>query len=195
MYCACFVQAVTKTRLIILTKGFDMHRKGFVSFVLLIAVVLSSCAPAARPVSLAPGKKVIGYYAQWAAARGSFVAGVSADKISHINYAFGNVSDKGECILGDETADVGRVFAANESVNGQADSADPAALHGNFNQLIELKQKYPHLQTLISVGGASWSGGFSDAAFTDGSRQAFAKSCIDLFLKKYKGVFDGIDID
>lgn len=162
---------------------------------LLMVFVLSSCSPAAAPVSLAPDKKVVGYYAQWAAGRNAFVSGIAADKITHINYAFANVSDKGECILGDETADVGRVFAANESVNGQADSTDAAALHGNFNQILELKQKYPHLQVLISVGGFNWSEHFSDAALTDDSRKTFAKSCVDLFLNKYKGVFDGIDID
>ncbi len=180
-----------------------MSKKGFFSIALLAVFVLSSCvvplggAPATpAPASLFPGgKRVIGYYAQWAAERKSFVSGIAAGKITHINYAFSNVSDKGECILGDPAADVERVYAANESVSGQADSNDAAALHGNFNQLLQLKQKNPHLQVLISVGGYTWSEHFSDAALTEASRQAFAKSCVDLYLKQYKGVFDGIDID
>ncbi len=174
-----------------------MFRKGFLSIVLLAVFILSSCAGPSTPVpvSLAPGKRVVGYYAQWAAERGGFVAGISASKISHINYAFSNVSEQGACVLGDPAADVERIHAAKESVNGQADSNDATALHGNFNQLLELKQKYPHLQVLISVGGFTWSGNFSNAALTEASRAAFAKSCVDLYLKQYKGVFDGIDID
>jgi GH18 family chitinase len=182
-------------------KGINMYKKGFCSFGLLLVFVLSSCGPAtstgptALPVNLAPGKRVVGYYAQWAAERGSFVSSIPANKITHINYAFSNVSDQGECILGDETADIGRVFTAKESVNGKADSPDATALHGNFNQLEELKTKYPHLKVLISVGGYEWSGNFSNTALTDASRKTFVKSCIDLYLTKYKGVFDGIDID
>jgi GH18 family chitinase len=173
-----------------------MFRKNFFPLVLLAALVLNSCAaPTAGPASLVPEKRVIGYYAQWAAGRNFFVSSIAAGKITHINYAFANVSDKGECIIGDPAADVERVYTAAESVSGQADSNDAAALHGNFNQLRQLKQKYPQLQTLISVGGWTWSGEFSGAALTADSRRAFAKSCIDLFLKQYKGVFDGLDID
>jgi GH18 family chitinase len=178
-----------------------MYKKGFFSFGLLLMFTLSSCGPAsspsptALPLDLVPGKRVVGYYAQWAAERGFYASSIPANKITHINYAFSNVSDQGECILGDETADVGHVYAANESVNGKADSSKATALHGNFNQLEQLKTKYPHLKVLISVGGWSWSDHFSDAALTDVSRKAFVKSCINLYLKQYKGVFDGIDID
>ena len=79
-------------------------------------------------------------------------------------------------------------------LNGR-DDATSAAFHGNLNQLLELKQKYPDLKVLISIGGWSWSGNFSRAAMDDASRQRFASSCIDLYLKQYKGVFDGLDID
>jgi len=205
------------------TKGLFMLRKTCTSFALTAIFILTSCAaPVATSPAITPSvtventiaaatltstnfptltttpmgiKRVVGYYAQWAAARGSFVAGISAAKLTHINYAFSNVSDQGACQLGDPAADVQRVYAADESVNAQADTGGAKALHGNFNQLLELKQKYPALQVLISVGGYSWSDHFSDAALTDASRQAFVKSCIDLYIKQYKGVFDGIDID
>jgi chitinase len=61
--------------------------------------------------------------------------------------------------------------------------------------LRELKEKYPHLQTLISVGGWTWSENFSSAASSEASRQKLVKSCIDLYLREYPGVFDGIDVD
>jgi len=65
-------------------------------------------------------------------------------------------------------------------------------LRGNFNQLKKLKAQYPQLQTLISVGGWTWSGNFASVAATDASRKAFATSCAD-FMETYG--FDGIDVD
>ena len=180
-----------------------MLKKCLLSFVLTIAFILSACGPLQPPVStglpsnLAPDKVVVGYYPEWAPERGYFVSAIPADKLTHINVAFANVSPNGECALGDAAADAERVYTAAESVSGVADSTDPAnfQFHGFFNQLLELKAKYPHLKVLISIGGYAWSGNFSAAALTDASRQAFVKSCIDLYFKTYKGVFDGIDID
>jgi chitinase len=146
------------------------------------------------PLAVPGGKYVIGYYPSWVAERNVFVKDLPAQKLTHINYAFSNVSENGECILGDPAADVERSHTAAESVDGQED-AKSADFHGNFNQLLELKQKYPDLKVLISIGGWSWSGNFSRAAQDDASRQRFAASCIDLYLKQYKGVFDGLDID
>lgn len=72
-------------------------------------------------------------------------------------------------------------------------------MYGNFAALLQLKQLHPSLKVLISLAGAS---GFSAAAASDASRQAFAASCIDLFINgnvapgiSAAGVFDGIDID
>jgi len=176
-----------------------MHKIGFLSLVLLVAFVLSSCgpaAPASLPPNLMPDKQVVGYYAEWAAGdQNYFVSSIPADQVTVINYAFSNVSPEGECILGNQLADIERFFPADQSVNGKADIMDPKAVRGNFNQLAELKVKYPYLKVLISVGGWSWSENFSNAALTDSSRKAFAKSCIDLYLVKYKDSFDGIDLD
>ena len=66
---------------------------------------------------------------------------------------------------------------------------------GNFNQILQLKEQYPTLKALISIGGYTLSGNFSNAAKDDASRKRFASSCIDLYLKQYQGVFDGLDID
>jgi len=137
----------------------------------------------------------VGYYPSWAVAKGVLLRDVRADELTHINYAFSNVSASGECILGDPSADTQRSFSAADSVSGQADSSQGGALRGNFNQLRELKQKFPQLQTLISVGGWTWSENFSSAASSEASRQKFVESCIDLYLKQSPGVFDGIDVD
>nr|BAF02568.1 chitinase [uncultured bacterium] len=166
---------------------------------LILALCLEGCtskeAATALPTALQPkGKMVIGYYPSWATARGVPLSSAPTQKLTHINYAFSNVSVSGECVLGDPAADVDRVYAANESVTGSDDN-NTSDFHGNFNQLLELKKQNPQLKVLISVGGWNWSGNFSNAAKDETSRQRFASSCIDLYLKQYAGVFDGIDID
>lgn len=175
-----------------------------ITTITILIITLSSCGPVppsspastptATPIAVPGGKYVIGYYPAWAAERNVFVKDIPAQKLTHINYAFSNVSESGECILGDPAADVERLYSAKESVDGLEDSKS-ASFHGNFNQLLALKQKYPHLRVLVSIGGWSWSGNFSKAAQEDASRQRFAASCIDLYLKQYPGVFDGLDID
>ena len=63
---------------------------------------------------------------------------------------------------------------------------------GNFAELKALKSKYPKLKTLISVGGWTWSGRFSDMAATAARRAGFADSVV-AFLRKYG--LDGVDLD
>jgi GH18 family chitinase len=177
-----------------------MLKKSYFSLGLAVVFILSSCAPAPQatlPPDLAADKQVVGYFGEWGPAAGYFVSSIPAKKITQIDYAFSDISKDGECVLGDPSADAERVYSAVESVNGIADSIDPKTFHfhGSFNQLLELKAKYPYLKVLISVGGYAWSGNFSSAALTDTSRQKFVQSCINLYFKIYKGVFDGIDID
>ena len=88
---------------------------------------------------------IVAYYVSWGIyARSYFVADIPGDKITHINYAFANISSDGVIVLGDSWADVEKAFPG--------DTWDQP-VRGNFNQLLQLKQKYPQLRTLISVGG------------------------------------------
>ena len=169
------------------------------------------------------GKRVIGYFTQWGIyGRNYRVKNIdssgSAARLTHINYAFGNVrnnrcevgitqaADPASGAGGDAYADYTRSFGASESVSGVADQWNQP-LRGNWNQLKQLKAKYPQLKTLISLGGWTWSRGFSSAARPE-NRQAFVASCIDAYIKGNlpftdhaggngvaAGVFDGIDID
>ncbi|MCX4740416.1 glycoside hydrolase family 18 protein [Streptomyces antibioticus] len=140
--------------------------------------------------------KVVGYFTDWGIYdRQYFVKNIetsgSADRLTHINYAFGNVTD-GKCALGDPWADTDKPFSAAESVDGVADTADQP-LAGNFNQLRKLKKLHPRLKVIWSFGGWSWSGGFGEAAKDPA---AFAKSCHDLVEDpRWADVFDGIDLD
>ncbi|MET9432560.1 glycoside hydrolase family 18 protein [Streptomyces sp. NPDC006551] len=165
-----------------------------------------------------PSYKRVGYFTQWGVYGRNFqvkdldTSGTAA-KLSHINYAFGNVGADGKCFTGnvpgeaDAWADYVRPLDAAGSVDGVADTADQP-LAGNFNQLRELKAKHPGLKVMISLGGWSWSTHFSDAARTPASRKAFVSSCVDLYIKgnlptdgarggagAAAGLFDGIDLD
>ncbi|MEU8028079.1 glycoside hydrolase family 18 chitinase [Streptomyces sp. NPDC049099] len=143
------------------------------------------------------GDKVkLGYFTEWGIYGRNYnvknlVTSGSAAKITHINYAFGNVTN-GQCAIGDSYADYDKAFTADQSVSGVADTWDQP-LRGNFNQLRELKAKYPNLKVLWSFGGWTWSGGFAQAA---ANPTAFAQSCYNLVEDpRWADVFDGIDID
>lgn len=162
-------------------------------------------------------KEVVAYFAQWGIYGRNYhvkniVTSGSAEDITVINYAFANIVN-GECIMTtapgvmDAYADYQKSYSAADSVDGVADTWDQP-LRGNFNQLRKLKQMYPHIKVLISIGGWTWSKGFSDAALTPQSRQQVVESCLDIYIHgnlpvqdnaggpgAATGVFDGIDID
>jgi chitinase len=94
-------------------------------------------------------------------------ATVPADRITHVNYAFANVRG-------------GRV------IEGFANDAE------NFRTLTTLRRSHPHLKVLVSIGGWTWSGGFSDAALTRASRRRFVHSVVDLVVRHD---LDGADVD
>jgi chitinase len=155
-------------------------------------------APTATPCgSCGGGTKILGYFAQWTVYQRNYhvkniVTSGSASKLTHINYAFGNVTN-GQCVIGDSYADYDRFYSAAESVDGVADSWDAGALRGSFNQLRKLKAAYPNIKVLLSFGGWTWSGGFGQAAQ---NASAFANSCYNLVEDpRWADVFDGIDID
>ncbi|MFD7019473.1 glycosyl hydrolase family 18 protein, partial [Streptomyces sp. NPDC059928] len=143
------------------------------------------------------GDKVrLGYFTDWGVYQRNYqvkniVTSGSASKLTHINYAFGNVTN-GQCAIGDAYADYQKTYDASSSVDGTADTWDqPVA--GNINQLRELKKKYPGIRILWSFGGWTWSGGFGAAA---ANPTAFANSCYSLVKDpRWADVFDGIDID
>jgi len=165
------------------------------------------------------GSRKVGYFAQWGVyARAFKVKNIDtsgqASKLTHINYAFGNVNEQGRCFMvnqlgqGDAWADYQMKYTAADSVAGVADTWD-SPLAGSFNQLKQLKAKYPNLRVYISLGGWTWSKYFSNMALP-ANRAASVASCIDLYIKgnlpliggelqggpgSAFGIFDGIDLD
>jgi chitinase len=121
-------------------------------------------------VSPQPTKLLVGYFPGWAIhAQNYHVSDIPADKLTHVNYAFAGISAMAECI----------------SIRPQDDQI-------NFPSLQQLKRQHSGLKTLISIGGASHSGNFSNAAANSQRRQDLAQSCV-AFMKS--SGFDGIDVD
>jgi chitinase len=148
------------------------------------AIVCCFCGVWSGSFAQEIGKRIVGYYPSWAIyARNYHVPNIPANLVTHINYAFANIQN-GEIALGDYYADVDKYYPG--------DSWDNDSLRGCFHQLQLLKRAYPHLKTLISVGGWTWSGQFSDVALTEATRLRFARSCTR-FVAHYQ--FDGVDID
>jgi chitinase len=174
-----------------------------------VAVTAAPVAAQASPTrSSKTGFYKVGYFIQWGIYGRNFqvkkldTSGAAA-RLTHVNYAFGNVTADGVCASADPWADWQTPFSDELSVDGKADVAgQPIA--GNFNQLLELKKKHRNLKVLMSLGGWTMSKYFSDAALTAASRTKLVSSCIDLFIKgnlpgvapgAARNVFDGIDLD
>lgn len=88
------------------------------------------------------------------------------DQLTHIIFSFSKVID-GKMQFGNERNDE------------------------RLKQLVDQKQYYPDLKVMVACGG--WGAdGFSDAVYTEESRELFINSTID-FIEKYR--LDGLDID
>lgn len=140
----------------------NLSMKLVVLFILSVCAV-SACAPS-EELRENESKVVIGYVFP---GNRIIKEDISAQKLTHINYAFANIKD-GVMVEGFE-----------------ADSA-------NFVVLNKLKAKNPSLKILISVGGWGWSGGFSNMALTAESRKKFIQSAVGFVVKHN---LDGLDID
>jgi len=139
----------------------------------------------------AHGKKVVGYYAQWSIyARDFNVPKIDGSKITHLNYSFyGTTYDpahpentKLKCL---------DTYADFEHMEGGIPWDAP--VKGNFYDLMKLKEKYPHLKILISVGGWTKGQDLSPIAASPVARAALAADMAN-FITTYPFI-DGFDID
>lgn len=138
---------------------------------------------ATRPVE-GSGRRIIGYFFGERAGEAELARlRKAAPMLTHVNYAFGILDDEGRAALSAPVADTGH------------ESGTPEEIGGNFAEIRRIKEEHPHLQVMISLGGWGGSRGFSDAAATAEGRRTLATSTIELFLTRWPGIFDGIDID
>jgi len=146
-----------------LIKPFDPKQARSSILLIITAFCLTLCA---FRVSAQPRKVVIGYVGGF---RGLAKTGlIQPKKLTIINYAFVDIKNN-------------RAWLHREATDTI-----------NFRSLNLLKKQNPALKIVISIGGWTWSGRFSDAVLSDTSRQGFAASAIGM-VKKFD--MDGIDID
>src|SRR3954471_2246948 len=108
-----------------------------------------------------PPRRIIGYYAGWTRKSKNYSpTDIPAEHLTHINYAFGVIDEDGRAVLREPEEDAGAGVGSGE-------------LGGNFQQLRQLKERHPHLRTMISMGGWTDSGRFSDAVVTAEKRRDF----------------------
>jgi len=104
--------------------------------------------------------RLVGYFPAGAIhAQNYHVADITAGQLSHVIYAFADVTAAGDCV----------------SINAQDNQ-------GNFSQLVDLKANYPQLLVLISVGGTSHSTNFSVVSATEATRAHFPGADLELVL-------------
>lgn len=118
------------------------------------------------PAAFAQKNVIIGYVGGYKGLRD--IDMISPKKLTHINYAFIDVRNN-------------RAWLHNEKTDTV-----------NLRRLVELKKINPELKILISIGGWTWSGKFSDAVLTDTARARFAASAVAL-VERFN--LDGVDID
>ncbi|KAK4446014.1 glycoside hydrolase [Podospora aff. communis PSN243] len=108
-------------------------------------------------------------------------------QISHIIYAFANVSSTGEVTLSNPYIDTQRRHDTSDS------STDTTTtLHGALSELFALKKSNRHLKTLLSLGGPSCNSSFTTFITNPSARHLFVTSALHLLTTLG---LDGLDID
>lgn len=127
-----------------------------------IMVILMFCFILAGQMNVCAQQKdkvVVGYVTSWSNHM------PDGSLITHLNYAFGHVSDSFDSIRIDNTE--------------------------RLKTIVALKKDNPNLKVMLSIGG--WgSGRFSEMAADEKKRSSFASHCMQM-IKKHN--LDGIDID
>ena len=132
----------------------------------LLIILPLSCSEKPKEAPSPDRKLIIGYVPGFRGVLDELA--IDANKLTHINYAFVDVKDSMAWLTNMETDTI------------------------NFRLLNQLKEINPDLRILISIGGWSWSGNFSDAVLTPDSRSKFAKTSVKI-VEDYD--LDGVDID
>ena len=152
---------------------------------LLLWLFFSSFLSIESHAAINPDYKIVGYYVSWAVKRSPPFPpkDIDGSLLTHLNYAFAKIEPNGRISLFSPKDDLGAA---------KADWRTIEKYQGNLLQLKSLKKKFPHLKTLLSIGGWTLSDNFSAVAASSKTRKQFADDCV-AFCKKFQ--FDGIDID
>jgi chitinase len=133
-----------------------------------IPVIATAVKSIAKPTA-STKNYIVGYYTAWSRNSGFTPDKINVSKLTHINYAFADISSGLQVVMDEPNTDL-----------------------RNLSDLKNLKKKNSALKIIISVGGWDNSQRFSDAAATGSSRETFAQSCLNFVLNNG---LDGVDLD
>ncbi len=138
-------------------------------------------------------QKVGVYYGNWNGYGRNFqVYNIPGDKIDYLFYSFLDPST-GICQFSDSYIDL-NLPGPIDGICGNPVQPSTDPLKGNMYQLMKLKQRYPNLKVIASIGGYTFSKAFKKFIRKEADRSTLVTSCVNL-LKTYSSSFDGLDID
>lgn len=193
-----------------------MKKKGFIRVITaltILAIVLGTAACTAGPAEEQTGsgnsdvpadlpdtgtgkvqsssKEIIVYFPNWKLdEENGNVCDIPWDRVTFINHAFWAVAPTGD---ENESSFERRKAGLEARTQFQITSTLPEADAQIFPQYAEYSRLYPEVNIMISVGGWSACGYFSEMAYTPEGRASFINSCIELI--DANPWIDGIDID
>lgn len=127
------------------------------------------------------------YYASWAIyGRDHKPWEMQLDKITHVNYAFFDVTAACAVTTLDSYADYDIVHTQLGMSWGDGTT------HGNIGAFQRLRAQHPHLKLLLSLGGWTKSTYFSGCAKTAAKRATIVSTALQ---QLERSDFDGIDVD
>ena len=149
---------------------------------LLLMIPLLLCAPLAAAPGYAKEEPVATvYFPNWNVYSDNTnqVKNLPWDRIDCINHAFWKIAPKN-----------GGYAIVSTDPWADTDESNPLA---HFPQYAQYAKKYPNVKILLSIGGWTCCGYFSEMALTEESRASFIQSCLDT-LDRYP-FLSGLDID
>lgn len=140
-------------------------------------------------------KEIIVYFANWhlgrKANRRGEVSCIPWDKITYVNHAFWSVAPaNGSNESSFERRAKGAPARTDFTIKSMCPDND---LKTHFPQYEHFSAQYPNVRIMLSIGGWSRCGYFSEMAYTPQGRSSFVQSCVEL-IQKYPWI-GGIDID